>query len=52
MAYQKPDPKNLRKITPEELFVDSEMAAVKKFRKFAKTTKAKPRTINLTRKLN
>lgn len=47
-----PDPKDYKNITPEELFVDGEMDALKKFRKFAKTSKVKPRTINLTRKLN
>lgn len=46
------EPENLRKITPEELFVESELEALKKFRKIAKTSKIKPRTINLTRKLN
>jgi hypothetical protein len=47
-----PDPNDYRKTSPEELFVDGEMDALKKFRKFAKTSKVKPRTINLTRKLN
>lgn len=47
-----PDPRDYKKITPEELYVDSEMDALKKFRKIAKTSKVKPRTITLTRKLN
>lgn len=52
MAKEPKEPENLRKITAEELFVDGEMDALRKFRKFAKTSKVKPRTINLTRKLN
>ncbi len=47
-----PEPENLCKVSAEELFVDSEMETLKKLRKFAKTSKIKPRTINLTRKLN
>lgn len=46
------DPNDYKKITPEELYVDSESDAVRKFRKFAKVSKAHPRTVNLTRKLN
>lgn len=49
---RQPDPRDVRKISAEELFVDSELDAVKKFRKFAQTSKVKPRTVNLTRKLN
>lgn len=52
MPNRPPDPNNSRKISPEELFVDSEMDALKKLRKFVKPSKVKPRTINLTRKLN
>jgi hypothetical protein len=49
---RQPDPNNTRKVSAEELFVDSEIDALKKLRKFAKTSKVKPKTINLTRKLN
>lgn len=47
-----PDPNDYKRITAEELYVDSERDAVVKFRKFAKTSKVKPRTIPIVRKLN
>ena len=46
------EPENLSNITAEELFVETEMAYIKKLRETTKTSKVKPRTINLTRKLN